>query len=67
MEALRPPCPGLHGLDLLVREPVQPLPPDGVPDDRLFLDHCHPREEVHRRIAEALAGVVQSAAEARRR
>jgi len=39
--------------------------PDGIPDDRLFLDNCHPRPAVHARMAQALwqalirAGVVR--------
>jgi lysophospholipase L1-like esterase len=37
---------------------VGSLVPDGITDDRLFLDHCHPTAGVHRRIAEAVMDVL---------
>jgi hypothetical protein len=33
--------------------------PDGIPDDRLFLDQNHPTEAAHRRIAEAVLAALE--------
>ncbi len=36
--------------------------PDGIPDSRIFNDHCHPTEEGHRLIGLSLAALVAKAA-----
>ncbi|MBP7127770.1 hypothetical protein KBD49_15525 [Myxococcota bacterium] len=48
--AARHPSVVLVDIDRACREWV----PDGIPDDRLFLDQNHLREEAHRRVAEAV-------------
>jgi lysophospholipase L1-like esterase len=55
--------PGVHLVDLegLFERAV----PDGIPDERLFLDNCHPREELHARMAEALFDALVAAGVAR--